>query len=104
VSADDSNETVAGPTGGGSPEAGTPWRRTTEMFGPGRMEREWSTVQRRGAGAEGASLNTQEGDVLLGGECLSPAFDLSKAAWPSTHHPAARRRGKEMRPTATRAK
>jgi hypothetical protein len=59
VSADDSNETVAGPTGGGNPEAGTPTgRRTTEVFGSGRMEREWSKVQRRGAGAEGASLNT----------------------------------------------
>ena len=33
VSADDSNETVAGPTGGGNPEAGTPTgRRTTEVF------------------------------------------------------------------------
>jgi hypothetical protein len=32
VSADDSNETVVGPTGGGSQEAGTPWRRTTDMF------------------------------------------------------------------------
>jgi hypothetical protein len=36
VSADGGNETVAGPTGGGNPEAGTPTgRRTTEVFDAG---------------------------------------------------------------------